>query len=94
MHRVKIRYAGRVQGVGFRATVFDLSRGYDVVGQVRNMSDGSVELLAEGQETTLSELHMAILKRMGRNIVSHDASWLPISETSFDRFTIAPTSPN
>jgi acylphosphatase len=54
MKRLTIHCAGRVQGVGFRATVTGLARGYDVTGMVRNLSDGRVEVVAEGSE---GELH-------------------------------------
>ncbi|MEI6352109.1 MAG: acylphosphatase [Verrucomicrobiota bacterium] len=45
-----IFYEGRVQGVGFRYTVKRIAKGYDVIGWVRNLPDGRVELLAGGQE--------------------------------------------
>jgi acylphosphatase len=48
MKRVVVWYSGRVQGVGFRATVRQLACGYDVTGTVRNLPDGRVELVAEG----------------------------------------------
>jgi acylphosphatase len=35
--------------VGFRYTVRHLAKGYDVIGWVRNLRDGRVELLAAGQ---------------------------------------------
>ncbi len=53
MERVTVLYTGRVQGVGFRATVRHLSRGYDVTGTVRNLPDGRVELVAEGVKAEL-----------------------------------------
>jgi acylphosphatase len=44
----QVFYDGRVQGVGFRATVKGIARGYDVLGWVKNLPDGRVELLAAG----------------------------------------------
>jgi acylphosphatase len=45
----KVIFEGRVQGVGFRYTVKDLSRGFDVCGWVKNLADGSVEMQVMGQ---------------------------------------------
>jgi acylphosphatase len=53
MKRMKAWYSGRVQGVGFRATVRQLACGYDVTGFVRNLPDGRVELVAEGKKEEL-----------------------------------------
>lgn len=51
------RVYGRVQGVGFRAFVQRQARPLGLVGYARNLPDGSVEVLAEGSETSLNILH-------------------------------------
>jgi len=53
-------YSGRVQGVGFRYTVKALATGFDVTGSVRNLSDGRVELVAEGDRNELEAFGKAI----------------------------------
>jgi acylphosphatase len=56
MKAQRLIYTGRVQGVGFRYTVKHLSMGYDLTGYVRNMPDGTVELLAQGEEEEIEAL--------------------------------------
>lgn len=48
--------SGRVQGVFFRAATEAAARRLGVTGWVRNLADGSVELVACGAEVKLSEL--------------------------------------
>ena len=47
----QVLYEGRVQGVGFRFSVKSITTGYDVVGCVKNLIDGRVELEVQGEET-------------------------------------------
>lgn len=49
MKTVLALYEGKVQGVGFRASVLSLAKGYEVTGTVRNLPDGRVEVLASGE---------------------------------------------
>ena len=51
--RRRVHFSGRVQGVGFRFTCQSLARGFDVAGHVRNLADGRVELVAEGESSEL-----------------------------------------
>ncbi|MBL59872.1 MAG: acylphosphatase [Verrucomicrobiales bacterium] len=58
--RVQVLYSGRVQGVGFRYTVKSLVPGYDVLGIIRNLPDGRVELIVEGKQEELDAFLKAI----------------------------------
>jgi acylphosphatase len=58
--RVHILYSGQVQGVGFRYTVKTVAAGFEVTGMVRNLPDGRVELVAEGDADELNAFRRAI----------------------------------
>jgi acylphosphatase len=44
---------GRVQGVGFRANAKHVADSMNIQGQVKNLLDGSVWILAEGEEPSM-----------------------------------------
>jgi acylphosphatase len=50
-----IIFSGRVQGVGFRFTVFNIANRYELTGFVRNLSDGTVEMFAQGSTETIDD---------------------------------------
>ncbi|MGO8838632.1 MAG: acylphosphatase [Limisphaerales bacterium] len=58
--RMQIVYSGQVQGVGFRYTAKTVAAGFEVVGTVRNLPDGRVELMAEGDRGELEAFRDAI----------------------------------
>ncbi len=53
--RVSITVAGVVQGVGYRFFALKQARVYGVNGFVRNMPDGTVQVVAEGAKGVLNE---------------------------------------
>jgi acylphosphatase len=50
--------------VGFRFTCHSLARGYEVAGHVRNLADGQVEMVAEGEPIELDRFLAAIQLEM------------------------------
>jgi acylphosphatase len=63
-----VHYSGRVQGVGFRATVVNIARDHPVTGWVKNLADGRVQLLVEGKEEDVKKFLLAIRTRWKNNI--------------------------
>ncbi len=78
--RVGVRYLGRVQGVGFRATARATASGFRVSGWVRNEADGSVSMEVQGDEAQVEVFLSAIAERMARNIKSAQRTALALSE--------------
>jgi acylphosphatase len=54
--RARIRVTGVVQGVGYRYFVRNAAMSLGLAGKVRNLSDGSVEVIAEGERSLVSAL--------------------------------------
>jgi acylphosphatase len=82
-------YRGRVQGVGFRYTTLQISVRYGVTGFVRNMIDGSVNLVAEGERDTVNEFINDVTNRLSQHIraVHDEASDF---QGEFNDFSIRP----
>lgn len=59
-HQLHAWVQGKVQGVGFRYYVRQLAVEVPITGWVRNLSDGRVELLAEGSRPDLEGLLAAV----------------------------------
>ena len=68
MERWTVHFSGHVQGVGFRYTTRQLARGFEVSGYVRNLDDGRVELVIEG-ETRVLEDFLAMLKQQMQDYI-------------------------
>jgi acylphosphatase len=68
MIRRTTHFSGRVQGVGFRYTAQGIARGFSVTGYVRNLPDGRVEVVAEGEAEEISRFLAEIGRQMEGNI--------------------------
>ena len=60
----RVYYSGTVQGVGFRYAALGLASRFAVTGYVRNLPDGRVELVAEGERDHVEGLLNAVARRM------------------------------
>src|SRR5260370_34059198 len=87
MISLQIFYEGNVQGVGFRWSVRDAAKGFDITGWVRNLPDGRVELQVTGEESEVrafidrvgqGELH-ALIHRQNENKLNK-----PVAARGFD----------
>ena len=58
--RLHVYFSGHVQGVGFRYAVRTVSLEFDVTGWVKNLGDGRVEMLSEGERSELEAFQAAI----------------------------------
>jgi acylphosphatase len=86
--RRRVWYEGRVQGVGFRYTARGLAGGFAVSGYVRNLADGRVELVAEGEAADVSAFLDAIAREMQGHIRGIDSRTEPSDEPLPGGFTI------
>ncbi len=87
--RIEAYFSGHVQGVGFRFTAIDIADRFPgIVGFVRNMPDGRVELVAEGAEGKANEFIAAVGDAMGSYIRGVQKKQLPATG-EFSDFSIA-----
>jgi acylphosphatase len=67
----RILVSGRVQRVGYRDWAVRLAKELGVKGWVRNLNDGRVELLAEGDDDMLASLTEALREGPPMAVVDH-----------------------
>ena len=85
--RLHIYYSGLVQGVGFRYAAERIAESLGLVGWVRNLEDGRVEVMCEGPEKALKDFAGKIEDAFSGYIRDADIEWLNPSQ-EFDDFQI------
>jgi serine/threonine-protein kinase RsbW len=68
--RRTVHYRGRVQGVGFRFNAESIASTYTVTGYVKNVPDGRVELVAEGEPAELDRFQQEVEQAM-KDYIEH-----------------------
>lgn len=78
----RVIFEGRVQGVGFRYTVKDLARGFEVCGWVKNLPEGSVELHVMGEQDEVESFIKEIAEEstVAHHIQNQTAEKIPLLE--------------
>ena len=85
--RQQIFFTGQVQGVGFRYTAHRMASRHPVTGFVRNLPDGRVELVAEGDSAEIDRFVRELRTTMADHIRHCDVHRIPASG-EFDGFEI------
>ncbi len=80
---------GRVQGVGFRYFTHEKARSCGITGYVKNLSNGDVEVYAEGEQQDIAGFFTQIKKgpALGR-VIDAGAEWNKITEKKYKNFSI------
>jgi len=86
--RMEIFYSGRVQGVGFRYLTKSTAAGFEIAGTVRNLSDGRVELIAEGAREELENFRAAIRDSGLKMFIRDEAVTWSEARSEFKSFEI------
>jgi acylphosphatase len=86
--RRRVYFSGRVQGVGFRYTCRSIARGFNVTGYVRNLPDGRVELVAEGEPGEVDNFLGAIHLEMSAYIKDASVESVPAGDDPILGFSI------
>lgn len=64
--------------MGFRYAVKSLTAGFEVTGTIRNLADGRVELIAQGERKELEDFQTAIRESgVSGFIRNEEVSWEP-----------------
>ncbi len=86
----RLTISGRVQGVGYRASFYDMALSLGLCGWVRNRVDGSVEACVDGEAAALEAIIAWAKRGPPAAQVSH-VSIEDVAGMTAETFNILPT---
>jgi acylphosphatase len=82
--------SGRVQGVGYRWYAAKAARSLGIVGYVRNLDDGRVEIVASGTPELLDQLARALgIGPAAARVIEVSAAEVPDEPSGFNGFSVS-----
>ena len=88
MISLQVFYEGNVQGVGFRWSVRHIAKGFDLIGWVRNLQDGRVELQIKGEESEVRAFLDTISKSELASHIRNQTEAVPATPVTAQGFEI------
>lgn len=85
--RVEVFYFGQVQGVGFRYSAVTMAKEYEVTGYAKNLPDGRVEFVVEGEKEEVEDFLAGVRVRLADYIQDLERS-NAVATGEFDAFII------
>ncbi len=74
--RIHLFYSGYVQGIGFRFTAERIALSLNLRGWTKNLGDGRVEVVAEGEKNLLEDFMRQLQKGfLGRYVRDVEVNW-------------------
>lgn len=87
MKTIRVKITGTVQGVLFRKFIKEQALGLDLRGHVRNLDDGQVEVIIEGNDTRVNQM-IKICKQGPKHSVVKGVFLQELNFIGFDDFKI------
>lgn len=73
--RIELKIYGDVQGVFYRGQICEIAENLGLIGYVKNESDGTVKIIAEGEENVLKKLIEGCYTIPSARIEKIDINW-------------------
>ena len=84
----KAKVFGKVQGVFFRKTVQEYATAFSILGYAKNLSDGTVEIVAQGTKSNLEAFVAKIKNEPRKAVIHHIEAHFSSPKTIYTEFSI------